>query len=156
MKTEPIQSSRLCGRNWGVKMDKPYRIVLPNPAASSLSFVVPANEDGIWTLRSITALITTDATVATRLFSVSVTDAEGNVYARWTAGQTQTASQALTYSWMAGMSIQSPTASGATGVSHMCLPEVVVEQGDIITISDIAAAAAGDRITQCVVTLEVL
>lgn len=137
-------------------MANQQRFVVPNPGASILSFTVPNGATGIWAAASITALITTDATVGTRLFGCQARDAQGNVFARWTAAQTQTASQALTHSWQRDMSIQPPNATGATGTVHMCMPGIIVEKDDVISIFDIASLSAADRITDCVMVLEPL
>jgi len=130
------------------------RFAVADPGASSLVFTVPNGFTGRWRALSIFALITTDATVATRLFGVSVADAEGNEYAAWTASQTQVASQAYKHCWQHGMNIQAPNASGSAAVVHMCMPAIELDEGDTITIADIAAAAAGDRITDVVIVLE--
>ena len=134
-------------------MDKIQRFKVPDPGASSLTFTVPNGTTGYWKLDSITAVLTTDATAATRLWAVRVNDGEGNLISTWTNFQTQTQSQALTTSWQRGMNIQGPSSTGASGSIHMCAPDITLEEGDSITIFEIAGAAAGDRVTNCMITL---
>lgn len=135
-------------------MAKSQRFIVPNPTTRDLSFTVPNGATGIWTGVSITAKITTDATVGTRLYACRAKDAQGNVFAEWTAAQTQTASQEYVHSWQTNMSIQPPSASGSTAVLHMCMPTITLERDDTIEIFDIADVALGDRITECVIVME--
>lgn len=135
-------------------MANQQRFVVPDPGAAILSFTVPNGATGIWDVVSMTAVITTDATVGTRLFACQARDSQGNVYAKWTAAQTQAASQALTHSWQRNMSIQPPNATGSTGTVHMCMPGIIAQKDDVISIFDLASLSAADRITSCVIVME--
>lgn len=130
------------------------RFIVPNPTSRNLSFTVPYGASGVWMARSITAEAQTDATVGARLFACRVKDEQGNVYAEWTAPQTQAASQEYLYSWLIGMATPSPSASGTTATLHVSMPEIIVVHNDVIEIVDLNDLALGDRIKNCVIVLD--
>lgn len=122
-------------------------ILLPN--SGTAQFVLP-NTAKV-RVYSLSAVITTDATVGDRAFFLQVVDKAGVGKVRVSAPGVMTASKIYTMTFAVGMQSQ------ATGTHYnQALPDLVLEIDDRIIFSDGNEIAAGDRVTAVVAVVDVL
>jgi len=122
----------------------------PDVIASSLSLTIGVGPPRR-RLVAVNCLITTDATVGTRTFFLQIVSKKGELICSCCAQLTQAASVVGFYCWGAGMR------SGITDSPVNCClpPDIMIEDGDVVTITDKYGISAGDTIAQGSVVLAI-
>lgn len=112
---------------------RPVTYPLPSPAAGTDFSYRPSQTDQA-VVMTLTAKLTTSATVAGRLPALTYTDQNGEVYLSADLGQAQAASLAVTYTWarMFGTTLGAAPITGQKASAP--LPDAWLQPNDTISV----------------------